>query len=146
MPMQEQPTPPVEQPPEVKPTATGASLTEKQKIEKASNSPEFLVWSGILVAVCLLAAVVFLFLDRWRKRAILGDDDREESLSLSNFRELYENGEITEAEYRKVRDKLAASMKAKLGLAGKPSTASGPKPILPAKPTEAEQPKPPDAI
>jgi hypothetical protein len=141
------PPPPTVEIPVPPPTTTTGALTEKEKLQKAVNSNDFMIWSLVLVGVCLLGAVVFYFLERWRKRGATGTDSREDSLSLSNFREMYEAGEITEAEYRKVRDKLAAQMKTKLGLPGKPSTSSALKPVLPPD-TETgtvDPPKPPEA-
>jgi len=103
------------------PPTTGRMLTEKQKAEEIAKKDEFLVYSGILIAICLAAAVVFLFLEKWRKRTATDDGERESSTSLSNYRELYENGEITEAEYVKIRDRIAAQMKQKLGLPQRPT-------------------------
>ena len=141
------PPPPTIEIPAPPPTTSTGALTEKDKLQKAVNSNDFMIWSLVLVGICLLGAVVFYFLERWRKRGATGTDSREDSMSLSNFREMYEDGEITEAEYRKVRDKLATQMKTKLGVSGKPSTSQGLKPVLPPEPTssESEPPKPPDA-
>ena len=139
------PTPPVGEVPTPPPTTSTKTQTERDKIEKAVNSNDFLIWSLVLVGVCLLAAVVFFFLERWRKRGTTATDSREDSMSLSNFRELYENGEITEVEYKKVRDKLATQMKSKLGLPKGPSTSSGLTPVLPPEETgESGLPKLPE--
>jgi hypothetical protein len=137
------PNPEIPVPPPTTPATV--ALSERDKVQKVVGSNDFMIWSLILVGICLLAAVLFYFLERWRKRGVV-EDTREDSLSLSNFREMYENGEITEAEYKKVRDKLAAQMKNKLGLPTKPSTSNGLKPVLPPEPSnpDSEPPKPPD--
>lgn len=91
----------------------------------------FVVWSLILAGMLLLAAVIFYFFDRWRKRPI-GESARDVSLSLNSFKELYENGEITEVEYERIKVKWAAKLKEKTGI-----------PVAPVPPPESPVPPPP---
>src|SRR5437764_9561845 len=108
-------------------------------------SPEFLLTAGLLVAVLLAGAVALFFVDRWRKRQLA--DNQESAESLSSFRALYERGELTESEYRAVRDKMARKVKQEVAAAN-PATAVAPPPG-PAAPgggaTPAEDAAPPPA-
>jgi hypothetical protein len=70
---------------------------------------EFFLSVGLLASVLLGGAVVFFFVDRWRKRQL--SPGRETTDTLSTFRMMFERGELTEAEYRKVRDRVAARMR-----------------------------------
>ena len=72
-------------------------------------SPDFLLTLGLLLVVLLAGAVVLYATDRWRKRR---DDRPDDSpLTLNHYHELYAAGELTEAEYAKVRDRLAGKMR-----------------------------------
>ena len=101
------------------------------------SDPSFLIWSGVLVAVLLLAAVFFMFFDRWRKRPT-GETTREAAEGFGSFRQMYENGEITEAEYDRIRAKMAEKMKAKMGIPG--ATATTPPPPAPPPDPPSEPP------
>ena len=59
---------------------------------------------GLLVAL-LVGAVVIWLVDRWRKKATVDAPDSAEE--LTDFRGMYERGEITEEEYVKLRDRVA---------------------------------------
>ncbi len=87
---------------------------------------EFLVTVGLLVLVLLVGAAVLHYTDVWRKQQQF-IPPHESAESLSSFRELYERGEITEAEYAAVRDRVAARVKQEVALTN-PSTASLPPP------------------
>ncbi len=102
------------------------------------DSTEFIVGTVSLIVVLLSGAVVIWYLDRWRKqRERAGVESTE---SLSHFRELFENGEITEGEYKRIRGKVSSQMRKEVGL---PSPA--PAAESPALPPESEPPaKPPD--
>lgn len=132
------PTPPT--------TAGGAALTEAEKVRQISQRDDFLLYSIILAGILLACAGLFYFLDRWRKAR--PDQDREATLSLTSFRQMYENGEITEAEYKQVRDKLAAKMKEKGGVVTVPPgppgvTPSGGAAVPPSPPADPPTPPPP---
>ena len=102
------------------------------------DSTEFLVGTGALIAVLLGGAVVIWWLDRWRKKQERASVESTES--LTNFRALFENGEITEEEYKRVRGKLSTQMRREVGL-----PIPAPVAVAPADPPEsAPVAKPPD--
>ena len=78
-------------------------------------SAEFVLTVGLLVAVLLGGAVALFILDRWRKRQLA--DNQESVESLTSFRTLYERGELTEAEYLAVRDKMTRKVKREVAAA-----------------------------
>jgi cytochrome c biogenesis factor len=92
------------------PTPTSA-LTEAEKVRRISQNEDFVIYSLILVGVLLVAAVVFYFLERWRRSNPKGEVDREAGVSLTSFREMYENGEITESEYQRLKEQTASKIK-----------------------------------
>jgi hypothetical protein len=120
--------------------STVAALSEAEKIRQISQRDDFLLYSVILAGMLLVAAVAFYFTDRWRKSRPSQEGDREASLTLSSFREMYEDGEITESEYRKLRDKMAAKMKGNTTAKPIPAPSPPPAPPLNSDPSG----KPPD--
>ncbi len=85
---------------------------------------EFLVTVGLLVLVLLAGAAVLHYTDAWRKRQEASPHESVES--LSSFREMFERGEITEAEYLAVRDRVAARVKQEVALSNPSTAASAP--------------------
>jgi len=81
------------------------------------------VWSSILAA--LIAVGVYVVL-RWRDRAV--GNDRASSDLLSNFREMAQQGDIDESEYRTIKTMLGGKMQAELGIAVKRSDEVAPVP------------------
>ena len=78
------------------------------------NSPEFLIGTVLLVLVLLAGAIVIWWLDNWRKKqAKMGIESTE---SLTHCRDLFERGEITETEYKRIRDKVSKQMRQEVGL------------------------------
>lgn len=103
-------------PPPAQPGTTQPSGPQKSEdVRGMVKNQDFVVWSLVFAGVLLVAAVIFMIFDRWRKRPT-GETAREESFTLSSFKEMYENGELTEAEYEKIKAKWAAKMKAKAGV------------------------------
>ncbi|MEO2091093.1 MAG: hypothetical protein ABGY75_16615 [Gemmataceae bacterium] len=117
------------------PTPTSA-LTEAEKVRRISQNDDFVIYSLILVGVLLAAAVVFYFLERWRRSNPKGESDREASMSLSSFREMYESGEITEGEYQRLKEKMASKIK------GTPAPATPPPPPEGGGQTPPQPPSP----
>lgn len=113
------------------PTPTSA-LTEAEKVRRVSQNEDFLVYSLILVGVLLAAAVVFYFLERWRRSNPKGEADREAGMSLTSFREMYENGEITESEYQRLKEKMASKIKGAKDIPAPPP----PPPVQPPPPAD----------
>ena len=104
------------------------------------KEPSFIVWSLVLAGILLLAAVLFLFFDRWRKRPT-GETARDTAAGFGSFREMYENGELTEAEYERIRAKMAAKL---LEKAGVPPPSPRPNGEPKAPPAGPPAPPPPD--
>ncbi len=120
------------------------------------DRPEIL-WGSIgLTAAMLVGAAIIYAVDKWRKRS--AEVARDDTASLTSFRDMYEAGEITEAEYIELKRRLAEKMKQ--GPAAKPpeggtggTPANGPPvqhgeratvnpPAPPAAPTESSPPPP----
>ena len=101
---------------------------------------DLLVWAGVLAGSLLLAAIVVFIIDRWRKRTATNEGKFSTTLQLTDYREMFENGEITHGEYERIRNKLAAQMKKEVGLAD----AGGANKATPAGPP-APQAEPPPA-
>jgi hypothetical protein len=79
---------------------------------------------GLLIGILLAAAVVFSMLEKWRKRA-LGDKQEDMAGELTDFRGMHERGEITDEEYARLREKVAARVVAPKPPPG-PAPAGGP--------------------
>jgi hypothetical protein len=74
------------------------------------RSPE-VIWSVVILALALLVGALNVYLtDRWRKGITARSSDA--ARELTEFRRMYEHGEITEEEYVKLRDKVAKRVKA----------------------------------
>jgi hypothetical protein len=73
------------------------------------DRPELLWGAAGLAGALLVGAVAIYLVDKWRKRAAL--EDRESAGELTSFRAMYERGEITEAEYNRLRQKVADRVK-----------------------------------
>ena len=103
------------------------------------RSPE-VVWSVVVLAVALLVGALIVYLtDRWRKGIAARSHDA--SRELTEFRRMYDYGEITREEYEKLRDKVAQRVKAQpAALAPEGSDQNGISPILLPGP---DQPTPP---
>ena len=101
----------------------GVALPKKQADPTALIGPAAWLAFGLLVT-----ALVLVVVDRWRKRQSRGGSSFG---SLSEYRQMYEDGELTEAEYNKLRAKLAPKIKAELKV--KPPSPA-PQPPLPPLP------------
>lgn len=77
-----------------------------------------LVRAGLLfLAIAVLAAVGALIVSRFRDRA--DEDQPAASELLTNFRELHEEGELSEQEFRKIKTLLAEKLQQELNDNGK---------------------------
>jgi hypothetical protein len=73
-------------------------------------NPE-VIWGTAGLALALLAGALLVYMaDRWRKKAAGRVLDPSEE--LTEFRGMYERGEITQDEYVKLRDRVAQRVKA----------------------------------
>lgn len=72
-------------------------------------SPD-VIWGTAALTLALLAGAVLVYLaDRWRKRNASATSDA--SVELTEFRRMYERGEITNEEYARLREKVARRVK-----------------------------------
>ena len=86
-----------------------------------------IIWGTVaLVTALLVGAAVIYVVDRWRKRN--ASTDADETGALTTYRAMYENGEITEAEYAELRRRVAEKVK------------KSPMPPVPGSPLPASQP------
>jgi hypothetical protein len=96
------------------------------------------IWGTAGLALALLAgAVVIYAVDRWRKRAAA--EPANAAGELTDFRGMYERGEITEEEYARLRNKVADRVKTP----SKPVAAGGPAPLAPPRPPRLPGPDAP---
>jgi hypothetical protein len=102
------------------PDATSAvTTTAPSKRPEDLKLDDIVVPALILAGVLLVAAFFFWLAGRYRNQVV--DDVKETGFSLTNFRKMYENGEISKEEYEKIRLKMAGKMKADLGLSPPPA-------------------------
>jgi hypothetical protein len=83
-------------------------------LNKAQARQELLVTMLLLGGAVVVIGVIFGLVKLWARRQ--ADDCESPTTSLSSFREMYENGELSEVEYQQIRDKMAAKMKGHPGL------------------------------
>lgn len=107
---------------------------------KLFQSVEFLVTVGLLVLILLVGAVVLYVTDIWRKNQLA--PDRESAEALTTYRAMYERGEITEAEYLAVRNKVATQLREEVGI-NRPAVPNPGAEDAPGPPVEGD-PDPPD--
>jgi hypothetical protein len=91
-----------------------------------------LLWAiGALIATLLLGALIFAWLDRWRKRGERNTLGATPAEQLTAFRQSYERGELSQEEYERVRAKLAPKVRQQMNLPPKTETTDAtPKPGL----------------
>ena len=91
-----------------------------------------IIWGTVLLAVALFAGAFLVWIvDRWRKRSVIQSPDSTNE--LTHFREMYEQGEITEEEYVKLRSRVADRVKpSAAGPAAPPNPGAPPNPAPPA--------------
>lgn len=91
-----------------------AALLATGTPSKTADSTQFYFWTAVLlVGAVALAAAVLVFVGRWVRRASgrvsAGDE-------LTNFRLLYERGELGREEYERIRAQLAPRLRKELDL------------------------------
>ena len=122
---------------------TIAPLPAPVSINKAQGRIDLINTVGIAFAGLIVAALLLKIATRYR-RQIDAPDDCNASVSMSSFREMYESGEITQDEYDRLRDKLAAKIKGEVGKSN-PSRLPKvtPKPPVVPPPVGSDGPPPP---
>ena len=83
-----------------------ATLLADAAADRAADNAQLLLWGGVLVAVLLIGAAILARMDRWRRRMT---DQNEAVDTLSAFRLSYEEGEISEEEYKRILAKLTGA-------------------------------------
>jgi len=108
---------------------------------------ELLVPAGLLAGALLLSALIIWQVDRLRKkRALMPDTNPADS--LTSFRAMFDNGELTREEYDAIRARLAERIKRKMHVTGPTVVSStpdgqppqGPPPKLPLPDNPADPP------
>ena len=92
------------------------------------SRPEIIYGVAALVGAMLVGAIAISLTDRWRKRATAPAHDVTDV--LTTYRDMYEHGEITEAEYTELRRKVAEKVK------------NTPAPVVPPPPDPTGRPDP----
>jgi hypothetical protein len=94
-----------------------------------SRAKQELIFSALLFGAAVVVIGIIFGLAKWWARR-QADDCENPSMSLSSFREMYENGELSQVEYEQIRNKMAAKMKGSLGLRPPvPESGEGPDPF-----------------
>lgn len=102
-----------------------------------------LVWQYLLLLAAALVGVLLLYVvARWRKRA--GQERQSASDQLSDFRTLYEHGELSREEYDRVRSLLGERLRHEIEARPAPAAPQG-RPAPPSAPPRTDLP-PPDSI
>ncbi|VTR97672.1 unnamed protein product [Gemmata massiliana] len=96
--------------------------------EDPLTRPEIIYGVAGLVGAMLVGAIAISLTDKWRKRATAPAHDATDM--LTNYRDMYEHGEITEAEYTELRRKVADKVK------------NTPAPVVPPQPDPSGRPDP----
>jgi hypothetical protein len=94
-----------------------------------------------LVLAFLVGAAIITFVQRWRqRRPSLGPSASDQ---LAQFRTLYERGDISEEEYRRLRSILTGELRKAIDLPPRPAPPAAP-PVLEVMPPPDDKP-PPDS-
>lgn len=104
------------------------------------SRPEIL-WGTIGLTLALLVGAGIIYaVDRWRKRLADGTHDAE---SLTSYRDMYEAGEITEAEYIELKRRLAEKVKRNPAAGTIPFPGAPMPPVQPGERATMNPPTPP---
>jgi hypothetical protein len=111
------------------------------------DRPEIIWATAGIAGALILGAVVVLLVDRWRKKGLA--DSGPSVDELTEYRRMFDAGEITEEEYKKLRRQLAERVKQPPPVAA-PNPDAGPVlvnglPRVVPKPSPAAETKPHDA-
>jgi len=70
-----------------------------------------LILTGLMMAAMIVGAMIIAAVDRWRKREAAQSVPEE---TLSSYRTLYEDGELSQVEYDRIRARYAQRLRKKL--------------------------------
>jgi len=101
------------------------------------DRPELIWGSAGLAGALFVGAIVIYLVDKWRRREALMD--KEAGLELTDFRAMFERGEITKPEYDRLRQKVADRVKKP----AEPAATAAPATGQPATPPAVAGPFPP---
>jgi hypothetical protein len=73
------------------------------------NDPRLLWMTLALIGILLLGALIFAWLDRWRKRTAAPPPGAKDH--LAHFRQLYEQGVLSQEEYDRIRGRLTQQLR-----------------------------------
>jgi hypothetical protein len=107
------------------------------------RQPEVIWGTAGLALALLLGALVIWLVDRWRKQSAKTTNSAEE---LTDFRGMYERGEITEEEYGRLRTRVSGRMRQAPVVPAAPGAHGAPTDTPPAAPpaeTPPQNPPPP---
>jgi hypothetical protein len=117
-----------------------ASTLLRSPVFAATDGRQFLPLL-YLAAALIVGAVVIVLVGRWRKgSATLGPTASDQ---LAQYRALYERGEISEEEYKKLRSLLGGEIRKNLDVPGRPPAADD---RVQAGPPPADEPPSPTGI
>ena len=118
-----------------------AQFAQADRADKDPFRQPEVIWGTAGLALALLGgALVIWLVDRWRKKATATTTNTAEE--LTDFRGMYERGEITEEEYVRLRNKVSGRMKEALSPASpaSPMSHTGPAPNGPTATPPAAPP------
>jgi hypothetical protein len=96
-----------------------------------------LYWAALaLVLIILLGALVIAGLDRWRKRSVLESSTANDQ--LARFRELYEQGELSQHEFEQIRASLGPQLRQELQVPLPPPGIAAREQFPPSRETETD--------
>jgi hypothetical protein len=84
-------------------------LAQQQPAGNPFDRPEIIWATAGLAGALLVGAIIVLAVDRWRKKGLAPAGPSADE--LTEFREMFEAGEITEEEYKRLRQQVAERVK-----------------------------------
>jgi len=93
--------------------------------------PDILIAAGLLAVLLIAGAAVILVAERWKRKAIASETKAQAADDLAEFRTMFDQGELTEEEYDKIRQRTAQRMKEELRIAPTPPPPPSTGPVPP---------------
>jgi hypothetical protein len=125
------------------PSMVCAWLVANADVPAPSSLAGFPIFWALLpaVVIILIAAAIVAAVKRWRDRPV--PEGLTVSEQLSQFRTLYEEGELSAEEFAQIRTRLGAQLKQELEIPPGPGTGSTPPPPPTPDPDPNIRPGPP---
>lgn len=118
-----------------------AARSMADRTTEAVRSWPFRLTMLIMVAVLLVGAFLIALVSRWRKKA--GSAGTSANEQLAQFRTLYEQGEISEEEFRRLRSLLGGQIRSELAVGGRETEKKPDRPPRQSAGDAQDQPEPP---